>query len=208
MVRDWRLGNIHPTGPVHEGGRSKRRLAWKAGLDEYARFRVDGMAVSRGKLREEIVRMLPVDKRSAPVGRFASPEQQRIAVRAHERIGRQHRAQAEGAVAQRPLRRCHHHAADEGLVAASGAALVVVSEVDQRVPHRAPVAEHSVDTFMRSGVRQPARPRAFPGHVVGTEKALDAMTGVTRVTCHLMMGVTAVSGVIGMLRSRPPAGLA
>ena len=119
--------------------------------------------------------MLAIDQRRPAVCGFAGGKEKRIAVRAHERIGREHRAHAEGAVPHRTLRHAHDHAAGERLLAAARAALLVVHAVDQRVPHRRPLADLAVNAFVRRRVRQPARPRAFAGHAVGSEKSLHTV---------------------------------
>ena len=135
--------------------------------------------------------MLPVDQMRAAVRGLAAREQQRIAALAHERVGRQHRADAERAVAERPLRHPHHHAVDEGLVAAARAALMVVDQVQIAVPHRRPVADLAVNAFVRRGVGNPARARSFSRHGIGAEKALHPAV--------LVMRAAAVLGVRGLL---------
>ena len=49
---------------------------------------------------KQVVRVLAVDQGLAAVGGLAGLQQQRIAVLAHQRIGRDHGAQAERAVAR------------------------------------------------------------------------------------------------------------
>ena len=124
--------------------------------------------------------MLPVDQMRPAVRRLAGREQQRIAALAHERVGRQHRADAERAVAERPLRHPHHHAVGERLVAAARAALVVVDQVQIAVPHRGPVADLAVNAFVRRGVGHPARARALARHRIRAEKSLHPAMLVMR----------------------------
>ena len=135
--------------------------------------------------------MLPVDQVGPAVGRLAAREQQRIAARAHERIGRQHRAQAERAVAERPLRHRHDHAVDERLLAAARPALPVVDQVELRVRHRAPLAVPAVNSFVRRGVGHPACARPFARHPVGAEESFHPVRVMSGM---LLISVLRVSG--------------
>ena len=90
MVRDRRLGRIHRRHAVHERGRAKGRLAGKPRINKQGLACVEPMRVGGRKLHEKIVRMLAIHQRRCAVGAFARRQQQRIAIGAHERIGRQH----------------------------------------------------------------------------------------------------------------------
>jgi hypothetical protein len=72
-----------------------------------------------------------------------------VASCAHQRLRRQHGAQAEGAVSERPLRHGHEHAADEGLVRTARAGLPVIIQVDGAVGHHAPGFELLMKPFVR-----------------------------------------------------------
>ena len=67
-------------------GRAEGGLAGKARIDEHALAIAELAGVARRQLHEEIVRMLAVDQRLNAVGAFARRHQQRIPIRAHERI--------------------------------------------------------------------------------------------------------------------------
>ena len=85
--------------------------------------------------------MLAVDQPVDAVRRLAAGEQQRIAALAHQRIGAEHGLELQRAVAERPPRHAHQHAADANdLVVAARARPVIVDEVEHAVRHQHPVA--------------------------------------------------------------------
>ncbi len=116
--------------------------------------------------------MLAVDQRARAVRRLAGGQQQRIAGLTHERIGAQHGLEAQRALAERALSHAHHHAADEGLVAAARPALAIVDAIEQGMAHQHPVAvgmDH--DPIVRRGVGLPAGARGVALHAIGAERA-------------------------------------
>ncbi len=71
------------------------------------------------------------------------------------------------------LGHAHHHAGQEGLVAAARAALAVVDAVEQGVAHQHPAAvgvDH--DPAVRRGVGLPAGAGGVAGHAVGAERTV------------------------------------
>ena len=82
--------------------------------------------------------MLAVNERGHPVGGLAGLEQKRIAVLAHERIGRDHQADAERTARQLPPRHEHEHAGGEVLGRPARPALVVIDLVDEAMQHAHP----------------------------------------------------------------------
>jgi hypothetical protein len=61
VMRDRRLGNVHPARPVHERRWAKRRLARETCIYVDTGVLVERITVGRRKLHEELMRMLPVD---------------------------------------------------------------------------------------------------------------------------------------------------
>src|SRR4051794_22516353 len=120
-MRDGCLWIIHAASPMHERGRSERWFTRKPRIEKYAGGVRDVPAVGCRKLHEQIVRMLAVDQVRPAVRRLAAPEQEWITAGSHERVRREHSAQAERAIAERPLRHRHDHPADERFVAAARA---------------------------------------------------------------------------------------
>ena len=179
--------NIEAADPVHERRRTERRISGQSRIDKHAGGFRDLVGIGRGQFHEQIVRMLTIDQRRAAVGGFAASEQQRISVRAHQRVRRQHRTKAEGAGIDLPFGHRHHHAADEGLAVAARPALIVVDAVEHRVPHRHPLAVLGMDAFMRRRIRLPACARSLAAHAVGAEQALHLMTGMHRAMIHRRM---------------------
>ena len=132
--------------------------------------------------------MLAVDERRAAVGGLAGRQQQRVAVRAHERIGRQHRAEAERGIAEIALGHAHQHSGHEEFAATARAALAIIDAVNERVAHQHPIAKHGVNAFVRRGVGQPARARSFARHRIGAEEALH----LHLMPAHVVAGVRAL----------------
>ena len=144
VVGDRRFGRIDDRFAVHEGGRPERRLARQAAVHEDAAVPADCLRRRRRKLHEQVVRMLAIDQPIGAVRSLAAGKKQRVAARAHQRVGADHRLELQRSVAQRVLRHAHQHSARERLVVAARARLVVVDEVERAVCHQHPVAAHYV----------------------------------------------------------------
>jgi hypothetical protein len=196
---------------MHESGRAKRRLAGIGKIEKDRALLRQRHAIAAGELHEEIMRMLAVDQRRTAVGGLAAAEQQRIAALAHERIERQHRAQAQRARPQRPLAHRHAHAVAEPFAGTARAALMVVDAVDDAMEHPHPIAGHELRALVGRGIRLPARSRRLARHEIGSVHALHRPHRVDlvahiharhRIHVHATHGIGRLLGLIGLLRPR------
>src|SRR5262245_8953824 len=124
--------------------------------------------------------MLAIDQVRASIRGLAGGKYERVAIGAHEWIGRKHGAHAESSVADTPLRHAHEHSVHECLVCAARATLVVVNQVEQRVIHRLPFAISGMHAEMWRRVRQPAGTRPFPLYGIWAEKTAHRVGAVVR----------------------------
>ena len=175
MMRDWGLRVVDPRNAVHEGRGAKRRFARQAKIEERRVGLRKPVAVGAGKLHEQVVRVLPINQRSPPVRGFAGRKQQRVTVRTHQWVGRQHRAKAEcSVVAERALRHSHDHTRREGLIAAARTALMVIDAEQVGVAHQHPLVAHEHHPLVRGAVGLPGSAGRFPRHRVWAELPLHA----------------------------------
>lgn len=159
MVRDRRLWRIHRRSTVHERRRPERRLARLAAIDEDRRAFAQPMRVGGRQFHEQVVRVLAVDQRLDAIGGLAGGKQKGIAIRPHERVGREHGAEVQDiAVGEVASGRAHRHAGQKRLLVAARAVLQSYTPLSSTCP----ISIHSPRwAARRRGWRRPAA-RKFP----------------------------------------------
>ena len=168
---DRRFRRIHDRLAVHEGGRAEGGLAGQAAIDEQARLVRKAPRIAGRQFHEEIVRVLAIDQRRQSVGRLAAGEEQRIAARAHQRIGAQHRPDLDdAAVREAAPGHSHHHAGGETALVAARPALPVINKVEIGMGHDRPLARHQVEAVVARRVGLPRRAGGFASGVVRAER--------------------------------------
>ena len=139
--------------------------------------------------------MLAVAEQGDAVRRLARGEVERIAAPAHQRIGAQHGAQLQRAIADRPAGHAHRHAGDEGHLIAARPFLPVIDAVQHQMAHQGPVAGRDMHAAVLRGVRLPGGAGGFAAYPIGAERA--------RHRCRAMRGVPPVRHpVVDMVNRR------
>ncbi len=99
--------------------------------------------------------MLAIDQGMDAIGGLTGLQEQRIAVRPHGRIQRQHGVEGQRPRPRRVLSHQHQHALAEGLGLAARAALMVVNQVHIAMGHARPAAEGERGALHGRGLRLP-----------------------------------------------------
>jgi hypothetical protein len=156
MVRDRRLGGIHRRHAVHEGGRAKRGLPRKAGINEHGVAGAQPMRIGARQFHEEIMRVLAIHQRIDSVSGLARRQEKRIAVGPHERIGREHETQIQHAVrADIAPGRGHSHARQKRFLIAARPIGPCIHAVEHQMAHHRPIAGLVVEPPMACDVGLP-----------------------------------------------------
>ena len=151
---------------MHEGRWTECRLARQSAVEKAGTIAARD-AVRARELHEEIVRVLAIDQRRAPVSGFPGLQEERIAfLPDRRRLDRDHRLQTQRSGTERALGHCHPHVVAEDLGVAPWAALVVVDPVRKAVQHDHPGTAHDVDALMPGGFGLPRGAGGFATHRV------------------------------------------
>ena len=188
VVGQRREGVVQRGRPVHVGHGADRGLADGRDIRHDAYSAADRPLVHHRQLHEQVVGVLSVVQRLAPVGLPALQQQGIPGAANRQGLGARHAVQMERAAAD--LAHRHQHAPVDAaeLVGAAGAALVVVLQEGVAVDHQHPRAGHEMPRPHRRGVRQPSGAGAHAGHR-DAERAFGHV-GHGGHTTHSMMLLT------------------
>src|SRR3546814_4002480 len=91
MMREWRLWIVARGRPMHEGTRTKCGLRNRSAIKKCSRISGNIDIEPGGKLHEQVMRVLPIDK-WLPIGNFAGGKEIGIDIVQHCRFKAHHRA--------------------------------------------------------------------------------------------------------------------
>ena len=135
MVRQRRGQIVHGRWSVHEGDGPERRFPRRRGIDCHADAVRQRALVHCCQFHPEIVRMLPIEQRLAPIA-LAALQQQWVATIGDCRgVETQHRSRLKSAAEQIAARHQHRPIERSELVIAPRAALLVVLDEPKPVQH-------------------------------------------------------------------------